>query len=72
MDYLSGMKPVITVFETELKKKANLTELLQNLVKQKEVKGIVEYFPKARKATEVIRILRENGVDYQIRFDPGS
>lgn len=72
MIYLSGMKPVITVFETELKKKENLTALLEKLVKQKEVQGIVEYFPKARKATEVIRILRENGVDYQIRFDPAS
>lgn len=72
MDYLSGMKPVITVFETELQKKANLTQLLQNLVKQKELKGIVEYFPKSKKAAEVIRILRENGVEYQIRFDPAS
>ena len=66
------MKPVITVFETELQNRDNLRARLQNLGKQIELKGMVEYIPKARKATEVIRILRENGVVYQIRFDHAS
>ena len=63
------MKPVITIFETELKDKENLVSQLQSLGKQKGSKGVVEYMPKARKITEVIRVLRENRVLYQIRFE---
>jgi hypothetical protein len=63
------MKPVITVFETEFQNRETLRQKLQNLGQQKESKGIIEYTPKAKKASEVVRILRENGIVYQIRFD---
>ena len=62
------MKPVISVFETELENKESLRSQLQNLGKQISSRGVIEYLPKQKKATEVIRILRENGIGYQIRF----
>jgi hypothetical protein len=65
------MKPVIT-FESQIQNIEILKSQLQNLGKQKETKGLIEYQPKAKKAAEVIRILRENGVLYQIRFDVHS
>jgi hypothetical protein len=61
------MKPVITFFNDHIEEALRVQ--LQNLGKQKEQKGVIEYMPKNRKATEVIRILRENGIQYEIRFD---
>ena len=63
------MKAVITVSETALQNKDNIQAQLQKLVNQQERKGIIEYKPKSKKTTEVIRILRENSIGYQITFD---
>lgn len=62
------MKPVITFFETDLSDKDALLNELQTLGKPKEVKGIIEYTPRNKKTAEVVRILREHGVEYQITF----
>jgi hypothetical protein len=67
--YISGMKPVIQVTETQLLDNESLRLQLQTLGKQIASKGLIEFQPKTRKATEVIRILRENGILYQIRFE---
>lgn len=66
------MKAVITVSENELQNKDNIQAQLQKLVCQRELQGIIEYKPKAKKTTEVIRILRENSIGYEITFDAGS
>lgn len=71
-DYLSSMKAVITVSENALQNKDKIQAQLQKLVNQKELKGIIEYKPKSRKTTEVIRILRENSIGYQITFDSAT
>jgi hypothetical protein len=64
------MKPIITIHETAIAaKKEDLKVLLQNFVTEKQLKGSIELKPKYRKITEVIRILREHGIGYQIRFD---
>jgi hypothetical protein len=63
------MKPIITIVDSELSGKEFLSVKLATLVIKNEAKGIVEFKPKNKKATEVIRILRENGINYQIRFD---
>ena len=72
LHYIRVMRPVITVPDSELRNNTNLRERLQQLGRQTEIKGAFEYIPKARKATEVIRVLRESGVEYQIRFDLGQ
>jgi hypothetical protein len=66
------MKPIISVFDTQLAGKDILKLQLENLGKKKETKGMIEYIPKNKKATEVIKILRENGIEYQIRFDTSA
>lgn len=72
MIYLSGMKPVIAVPQAELTGKDVLRVKLQNLGRTKEVEDVIEYIPKSKKTTEVIRILRENGIEYQIRFEASA
>jgi hypothetical protein len=69
LPYLSVMKPIITVEESEFKKNEMLKLKLESLGKLKVEAGLIEYMPKSKKATEVIRLLRENRVEYQILFD---
>jgi hypothetical protein len=65
------MKPVIT-FESGIKNKEVLQNQLQNLGKETAHGDRIEYKPKAKKVSEVVRILRENGILYEIRFDVGG
>lgn len=62
------MKPIITVSERELRDKDMIKLRLENLGRTKESGDVVAFVPKAKKATEVIRLLRENGIEYQITF----
>lgn len=63
------MKAVITIEKTQLTEQIIFPEKLERLVKKKETSNAVEYFPKNKRASEVIRILRDAGVLYQIRFE---
>ncbi len=69
MPYLSAMKAIISVAETDLRNKENILNELQALGTRREQEGFIELKPKSRKTTEVIRILRDHGIVYEITFD---
>ncbi len=63
------MKAIISVAESDLRNKENILNQLQALGTKKSLEGVIELKPKSRKTTEVIRILRDHGIVYEITFD---
>jgi len=63
------MKAIISVAESDLRDKENILSELQTLGTGRAQEGVIELKPKSRKTTEVIRILRDHGIGYEITFD---
>ncbi len=63
------MKAIISVAESDLVNNETILGELQALGTKKSQEGVIELKPKSRKTAEVIRILRDHGIGYEITFD---
>jgi hypothetical protein len=66
------MKHIITIRKIDFPQEALLKDQIESMVKKFETKEAVEFQPKNKKAAEVIRLLRDNSIHYQIRFESES